>query len=116
METTVGQILPDGTIEKEYYGQGWIYKNWNAFENKTDEICYVGEHDEDKLAEGVGYKYNDFVRLAQEFINRNEDVQEYCKENNVTAEDIALNLFEAVDWQDPTTEIDQWETYGSYTE
>lgn len=113
---TIGNILPDGTIEKQYHGQGWIYKNFEAFKNKTENICYVSEYDEDEISEGVGYRYKDFVKMAQEFIDNDKEVTEYCKQEETTAEDIAENLFEMVDWQSPETLIVDWEINGSYTE
>jgi hypothetical protein len=106
----VGNILPNGEIEREFCGQGFIYKNLEAFTNKTDEVCYIPELDDEK------YTYKDFVRICQEFIDNNEDVKEYCKREETTAEDIAVNLFEFVDWQHPETLVDEWEMYGSYTE
>ena len=44
---TIGEILEDGTIIKGYSDQGMIYKNWTAFESKTDEVCYVPEYSTD---------------------------------------------------------------------
>jgi len=113
---TVGKILPSGKIEKEYFGQGFVYKNFDAFNNKTDEICYVSEHDSDVISEGVGHKYKDFVRIGQEFIDSDEDVKAYCKRENVSAEGIAEQLFEMVDWQSPETLICDWENSGAYTD
>lgn len=115
MTETVGKILENGIVEKEYHGQGCIYKNFEAFEKKTDEVCYVPElTDEDTVEEG--YKYKDFVELAQSFIDENEDVKEYCEESKTSAEDIATELFQAVDWQHPSTLIDEWQNSGAYTE
>lgn len=117
----VGQILPSGKIEKEFYMQGFIYKNPKAFFEKTDEVCYVPEYSSDSLTDKEGvdenykYTYKDFVRISQKFIDDNEDVQEYCQKNDMTAEDVAVNLFEFVDWQAPETLIDDWENNGTYT-
>ena len=110
----VGKILPNGTIEKEFYMQGLIYKDLEAFENKTDEICYVSEYDEDK-----GMTYKDFVELAQEFIDRNKEVQEYLKSDEgrgITAHDIARDIFDYVDWQSAECIVLDWEEGGAYTE
>tara|TARA_Y100000389_G_C17212988_1_gene389445 strand:+ start:343 stop:678 length:336 start_codon:yes stop_codon:yes gene_type:complete len=109
----VGKILPNGTIEKEFHGQGHIYKDWDAFENKTDEICYAGEYDDE------GQTYKDIVDVAQEFIDRNEEVQEYIKSDEgrgITAHDMALDIFEMIDWQHPETITLSWEDSGAYTE
>ena len=121
-EDTVGRILPDGKIEKEFEGQGYIYKNYRAFFEKTDEVCYVPEYstssveDKETVDDDSKYTYKDFVRIAQKFIDENEDVQEYCKEEELTAEDIAQDIFETIDWQSPETLIVDWEMCGAYTE
>lgn len=109
-EDTVGKILPNGDVEKEYHGQGCIYKNFKAFQDKSDEVCYVPELSDEK------YTYKDFLDAAQKFIDENEDVKEYCQSEDTTAEDIAENLFDMVDWQAPETLIADWEINGSYTE
>ena len=108
---TIGKILENGNIEKEYHGQGFIYKNFEAFESKSDKICYVAELDEDN----TGNTYKDFLQLAEEFM-QDEAVKEYCEDEGITAEYIALDLFESVDWQEPSTLITDWENSGAYTE
>jgi len=111
---TIGEILPNGKVEKEYAGQGFIYKDFGAFENKEDKVCYVPElTDEDVVSEG--YKYKDFLDLSKEFISRNEDVKEYCQKSNISVEDVAKDLFDMVDWQHPSTLIYDWENHGTYT-
>lgn len=118
----IGNIASDGVIEKEFYCQGYIYKDFDAFENKTNEICYVPEYSGDNIEDTVSvrednkYTYKDFVRIAQEFIDMNEDVKRYCEKNGETAEDIARNVFEMVDWQHPETLIDEFENNGCYIE
>ena len=120
-ENTIGRILPDGKFEKEFYIQGYIYKNPKAFCEKTDEVCYVPEYSTDSLTdidsvdEEYKYTYKDFVRISQKFIDDNEDVKEYCKDSGMTAEDVAVNLFEFVDWQAPETLVCDWENNGTYT-
>ena len=120
-ENTIGRILPDGKFEKEFYIQGYIYKNPKAFCEKTDEVCYVPEYSTDSLTdidsvdEEYKYTYKDFVLISQKFIDDNEDVKEYCKDSGMTAEDVAVNLFEFVDWQAPETLVCDWENNGTYT-
>jgi hypothetical protein len=64
---------------KGYSGQGWHYKNFIAFENKSDEVCYISE------LYDTHYTYADFLKIA--------------KNNN----SLASYLFEMVDWQSPET-------------
>jgi hypothetical protein len=113
METKIGEILEDGTIEKGQTDNGWVYKNYDAFNERIRRICYIPENGE-TLEDG--YYYKDFLGMAEEFIERNEDVQKYCNETNTTADDIARNLFDLVDWQHPETLLDEWEINGTYTE
>lgn len=115
---TVGKIK-NGIIEREYHGQGYIYKNFEAFNSKSDEICYVPElsTDEGETAtteNTTTYNYNDFLELANGFLETNEESRAWCKENNVKADDIATELFHAVDWQHPETLLNEWEMNGSY--
>lgn len=115
---TIGSIDKQGNIDKEFFNQGFIYKNFDAFKNKSDEVCYISETDDDVLKEGVGINYLGLVNLCQEFIDRNEDVQEYLKSDegkDTNAQSMAVYLFESLDWQFPSTEIDQWEIHGTFT-
>jgi len=80
----IGEIK-NGKIHKEYYGQGYIYKDIDAFENKSNETCYVPELTDTQ------YNYNDFLRIAKG--NHN----------------VATALFEECDWQHPETLMDEWE-------
>ncbi|MGL5460149.1 MAG: hypothetical protein ACRDBY_11090 [Cetobacterium sp.] len=74
----IGRILEDGTIEREFYIQGEIYKNYDNFINGKG-TCYVPElYDEE-------YTREDFLQIT----NGNERA--------------ALFLFEGVDWQSPMT-------------
>jgi len=103
-------------------GQGYGYKDEQAFVEKKG-ICYIPEHafsdmdgksiecdecevDEEKFDEG--FTYQDFYNLAKEFVEENEISDEH------SIETITQNLFDMVDWQYPSTLIDQWENSGAY--
>ena len=81
----------DGSItelQREFFRQGWIFKDWAAFHSKLDMPCYVPElHD-------VVYTRNDFMALCN------------------GQEEIAERLFYEVDWQSPYTLMDEWERNG----
>lgn len=68
-----------GEYIKDLCGQGWHYKDCEAFDNKTGKVCYIPELFDDY------YTYADFLRISK----GNEAVLEY--------------LFEMVDWQRPET-------------
>jgi len=75
-------------IKREYCGQGYIFKDWDAYKNHLDKVCYIPELSETK------YTHRDFLNLC--------DGQE----------DIARALFEQVDWQHPETLIKDWYAAG----
>lgn len=115
---TIGK-LENGKVVKEYYGQGFIYKNFDAYENKTQEICYIPEHsgdDDEPLEKHTTYTYEDFQRLAKTFINDNPEVADWLNKSGYTYELIANQLFLDVDWQCPDTLIADWEIHEAFTE
>jgi hypothetical protein len=80
VEKTVGYYNKDtGEYIKDFSGQGWYYKDVDAFNNKTGEVCYIPELSDDH------YSYADFIKISKE----NKIVLEY--------------LFDTVDWQSPET-------------
>ena len=90
----VGNYNPKtGEIEREGYGQGYIFKDEDAFLNRPDDVCYIAE-------------------LSDETYTRN-DIVSICKGN----EEIATEVFNNVDWQSPEMEIEclieiQWIQYN----
>jgi hypothetical protein len=78
----------DGTIkdiEKEFWGQGYIFKDYDAYANEPNKVCYVPE-----LSDTV-YTRNNFVEI--------------CKGNEAEA----YFLFDMVDWQHPETEYEEFD-------
>lgn len=105
---TIGNIDENGYITKDYDGQGFIYKNYKAFFEKSNDICYIPE-----LCESINinnetqsYTYQDFLDIAKGTFENNN-----LKGN---PEKLAELLFEFVDWQSPETMIDEWETMGEF--
>lgn len=70
-------------LMREYYRQGWIFKDEEAFLNRPDAVCYVPELSD------TPYTRKDFVELCN------------------GQEDLAADCFEAVDWQCPETWVDE---------
>ena len=92
---TVGNYIPadnaNGTkeiFEKEYYGQGMIYKNWDNFVNHPDEVCYVPELSNNKYTK--------------------QDLIDLCGGNTKMAE----IMFDELDWQHPESLLADWECNG----
>lgn len=71
-----------GKIEREWYRQGYVFKDEEAFLNRPDDVCYIPE-----LSDNI-YTRNDIVSI--------------CKGNKKIAEEVFYN----VDWQSPETEIE----------
>ena len=81
----------DGNIielQREFFRQGWVFKDWDTFHNRPDMPCYVPE-----LHDAV-YTRNEFMNLCN------------------GQEEIAERLFYEVDWQSPSTLLDEWERTG----
>lgn len=85
------KIDEDGNIvelQREFFSQGWVFKDWEAFGNRPDAPCYVPELDD------TVYTRNDFMALCN------------------SQEEIAEELFYEVDWQSPSTLMNDWEIAG----
>lgn len=79
---SVEEIFGEIIIHRAPYGQGYVYKNWKAYQSGKG-ICYVPELSD------TTYDRNDFVQLCN---------GQY---------DIAQEVFESVDWQHPETYLDE---------
>lgn len=79
----IGRI-EDGKITREWYGQGYVFKDWDAFYNRPDDPCYVAEYSD------TIYTRNDFLEMTDGHV------------------DLAEQIFEFVDWQSPWTVFDEW--------
>ncbi|TSC54110.1 MAG: Uncharacterized protein LiPW30_766 [Parcubacteria group bacterium LiPW_30] len=82
MLETIGQKLPNGTYQKDFYRQGFVYKNFGNFQNQSG-VCYVPELSETE------YTYQDFLEMS----GGNAEV--------------AKDIFETVDWQHPETYLQE---------
>lgn len=80
----IGSYTPEtedqeAVIDREYYRQGWIFKDEEAFRLHPKQVCYVPELSDE------GYTRQDFLAMC----NGQEELAEF--------------LFEMVDWQSPET-------------
>jgi len=78
---TIGYKKKNGVFQKEFYQQGYIYKNYQNFSKKKG-ICYIPELSDTK------YTYQDFLDIC----GGNKDMAEF--------------VFETVDWQHPESFVD----------
>lgn len=75
--------MPD-VIEREYHGQGMIFKDEEAYHQYPERVCYIPELSDSK------YTRNDFLDL--------------CGGN----ESMAKELFDGCDWQHPESLMEDW--------
>ena len=88
MREDVGScVYKDGKwkIDRQWYGQGMVFKSWEAYHERPDDPCYVPEG-------------TDSVYSAADFLQMCNGQKEFADE-----------LFEGVDWQHPETLLEDWE-------
>jgi len=95
--TKVGSYTPaaDGApedIQREFHGQGMIFKDEEAFLHHADKPCYIPE-----LSDAV-YTRQDFIDMCG------------------GREDFARECFYTVDWQHPGTWVEEQFTHGEWAQ
>lgn len=91
---------------------GYCYKNDDAYLNKTEEICYIGENDlldlselcnenddltnEELIANGYAHNYNSLRNEIKEFLNDNKD----CP---YTLNELTDFIYEKAEWASIST-------------
>jgi hypothetical protein len=93
----VGTFTPatdsiEATIDRELYGQGYIFKDTEAYETTLDCVCYVPE-----LSDSA-YTRRSFLELTD------------------NQEAFARDLFDWVDWQHPETLLEEDYSSGEYAD
>lgn len=71
-------------LDRQWFRQGYIYKNPNAYENDKSAVCYVPE-------------LSDSTYTGQDFLDICNGQQDFADE-----------LFGGVDWQHPETLMEDW--------
>ena len=84
----IGNYVPasagqEAIIERDWYGQGWIVKDEDAFLNHPDKVCYIPELSDDC------YTRNDFLEMCS------------------GQEKLAEMLFYILDWQTPSSALEE---------
>lgn len=77
------------------------YKDYEAFNNKTKEICYIPENAEN-LSEA--FTYSDLKDEVVVWLQNNPN---YLVQHQTTLEAIVTNMFECLSWEFPSTFLDQ---------
>lgn len=99
---TIGVIYKDGTVKKDETDQGLVFKDNNAFENGQG-ICYIPEEC-GNIVENI-YQ-GDLSKLSDEDLAICYTKQDFLDlvDGN---EKLAKIVFEMVDWQDPSTLVEE---------
>ena len=106
LENKIGDILEDGTVKKEYFRQGYIYKNFANFYRK-DGICYISEYQTDKITkeskEGKDYEtyQSIYTKVKKAFESERVNQERY------SIEDFTETIMNDLDWQYPDTLIQE---------
>lgn len=84
----VGDYTPEAEdteqiISREYYRQGYIFKDEEAYKTSLDKVCYIPE------LSNVTYTHQSFLDMCD------------------NQEDLAADLFDRVDWQHPETLLEE---------
>lgn len=90
------------SYELEYGGEGYIYKNEDAFLNRPDAVCYIPEY----AADGCeGWR----VPQNEDCFTHNS-LLALCKGN----EEVCRDLFYSLEWTYPSTLLEEWEMNGYF--
>lgn len=120
-------IIERGRAEVYFGGrseQGWIYKNYDAYENHLNKVCYISEY-------GFDDYYNDLFHLFDLYHNKEFNIESLYEElANVSGgythkdildlcngqEEVAIAVFDTIDWQYPETYIEEMYSYSELDE
>lgn len=77
------------------------YKNYDAFKDKSGEVCYIPEN-----AESLddAFNYSDLRDEVKLFIQVNPN---YLTEHETTIDAIVDNMFTSLSWEFPSTFLEQ---------
>ena len=97
-ENKIGNILEDGTVEKEYFQEGHIYKNICNF-YRQDGICYIAEGQAEKLDKNS--KPGDDYETYQTIYEKVKEAYDKAKidEKKYALKDFVETIFNDLNWQ-----------------
>lgn len=85
-------------VKIECLGEGWCFKDRDAYENKWDEVCYIPEYAmEDEYIEPSNmYTHNDLLELCKD-----------CEATRDNYSDECDYMFGELEWCCPETFLDE---------
>lgn len=101
-ENKIGEILEDGTVKKEYFQEGHIYKNICNF-YRQNGICYISEGQADKISKKS--KPGEDYETYQTIYEKVKEAYEKAKidENKYRLNDFVETIFNDLTWQSVET-------------
>ncbi|WP_304683100.1 hypothetical protein [uncultured Clostridium sp.] len=97
-ENKIGEILKDGTVRKEYFQEGHIYKNICNF-YRQDGICYIAEGQADKIDKNskLGEDYETYQTIYEKVKEAYEKAG--INEKKYKLKDFVATIFNDLNWQ-----------------
>lgn len=97
-QNKIGVILPDGTVKKEYFQEGHIYKNTCNF-YRQDGICYIAEGQADKIDKNSkpGEDYETYQTIYEKVKEAFEKAK--IDEKKYKLKDFVDTIFNDLNWQ-----------------
>ncbi len=97
-ENEIGKILEDGTVKKEYFQEGHIYKNICNF-YRQDGICYISEGQVDKIDKNSkpGEDYETYQTIYEKVKEAYEKAR--IDEKKYRLKDFVVTIFDDLTWQ-----------------
>ena len=101
-ENKIGEILEDGTVKKEYYQEGYIYKSICNF-YRQDGICYISEGQADKINKKSkpGEDYETYQTIYEKVKEAYE--KSGVDEKKYKLKDFVATIFNDLNWQSVET-------------
>lgn len=97
-ENKIGEILQDGTVKKEFFQEGHIYKNITNF-YRQNGICYVSEYQADKINKSSipGEDYETYQTIYEKV--KEEYEKAGIDKNKYRLKDFVATIFNDLNWQ-----------------
>ena len=91
------RILTEG-VKFEYLGQGYVFKDYDAYENDWDKVCYIPEiaAEGEYVEEENMYTHNDLLELCKD-----------CEATRDNYSDECDYMFGELEWCCPETFLDE---------
>lgn len=97
-ENEIGKILEDGTVKKEYFQEGHIYKNICNF-YRQNGICYISEGQADKLDKNsiAGEDYETYQTIYEKVKEAYDRAK--IDDKKYSLKDFISTIFNDLNWQ-----------------